>query len=128
MKAVTFISIPIIMMASSCNQSTGIKLEPKDLIGKTIEYTYGESIYHVTLDSDTQMHWEAMTGDEKGIRAEETYVIEPISDATLFISWGEENGVGVSQLLDFKNGQVHNHLIKGRKTSLSSGKIRILEP
>ena len=127
MRAVTFISITIIMIASACNQSTGLKIAPKDLIGKTIEYTYGESIYHVTLDSDTQLHWEAMTGEEKGIRAEETYVIESISDATLFISWGEENGIGVSQLLDFKNDQVHNHLIKGRKASLSSGKIRILE-
>jgi phenolic acid decarboxylase len=115
------------VIMSSCNQKTDLKIEPNDLIGKTIEYTYGESIYHVTIDSDTQLHWEAMAGDEKGVLEEETYVIESIGDATLFITWGEANGIGVSQVLDFKNGVVHNHLIKGRIASLGLGKIRMLE-
>lgn len=102
------------------------RITPKDIIGKTIEYKYGESIYHVHIDTDSTMHWEAMSGDEKGIREDEKYKIESVGQQKLFITWGEANGIGVSQVLDFKKGIVHNHLLRGRDISIGKGKIRIL--
>lgn len=99
---------------------------PADLIGKTIEYTYGEDIYHVTIDSDSLMHWEAMAGAEKGALENETYIIEPIADGSLFITWGEANGIGVAQVLDFKRGVVYSHLLNGRDVKYGHGKIKIL--
>jgi phenolic acid decarboxylase len=101
-------------------------ITPEDIIGKTIEYAYGESIYHVTIDNATEMHWEAMTGDEKGTKEDETYKIEPVGKNLLFITWGEANGIGVSQVLDFNKGIVHNHLLRGRDISIGQGNIRIL--
>jgi hypothetical protein len=98
-----------------------------DLVGKTIEYRYGESMYHVTFDSDTTMHWEAMTGDETGVKENETYVAEWLDMKKLFISWGEANGIVVSQILDFEKGKVHNHLVRNREPSLGEGQIRILD-
>lgn len=98
-----------------------------DLIGKTIEYRYGESVYHVTFTSDSTLSWEAVTGDEQGVQARETYVAEQVAPHMLFITWGEENGVGVSQLLDFERGKVHNHLLHGRQASRGLGEIRILK-
>ena len=117
---------------SACQQKTVdtkeiITINPKDLIGKTIEYQYGESIYHVTLDSDTTMHWEAMAGDEKGALENETYVLESIDDGKLFITWGEANGIGVTQVLDFEKGIVYNHLLRGRDVSVGRGVIKIVE-
>lgn len=100
---------------------------PKDLIGKTIEYTYGESVYHVTLDTDSTMHWEAVAGDEKGAREKETYFMESVGDNKIFISWDEANGTGVSQILDFNEGKVYNHLLQDRKLQNGHGTIRILE-
>ena len=41
------------------------------------------------------MHWEAMTGDEKGTQEKETYFMESVGDNKIFISWGEANGIGV---------------------------------
>ena len=102
-------------------------LEPKDLIHKTIEYTYGESVYHVTIDSDSTLHWEAMAGDEKGVKENEHYIIESIHDHMMFITWGEANGIGVSQVLNFKEGVVHNHLLRGRDVSNGQGIIKILD-
>lgn len=107
--------------------STSKQEAPTNLIGKTIEYRYGESVYHVTIDSDSTLHWEAMAGDETGVKANETYVAEWIEPQKLFVSWGEENGIGVSQLLDFKKGKVHNHLLRGREASKGDGDIRIIE-
>jgi MoaF C-terminal domain len=125
-----FLFILIVLLAS-CQQkpdetTDGIVIMPEDLIGKTIEYRYGESIYHVTIDSDSTMHWEAMAGDEKGTLESETYVIASVDDSKLFITWGEENGIGVSQVLDFKKGLVYNHLLRGRAISAGLGEIEIL--
>ena len=104
-----------------------VQEKPLDLIGKTIEYRYGESVYHVTIDIDTKLHWEAVTGDETGVKGNETYVGEFVESQKFFITWGEENGVGVSQILDFENGKVYNHLLRGRDISNGSGVIRFIE-
>ncbi len=122
----------LIVLSASCQQKSvettvGILIKPEDLIGKTIEYRYGESIYHVTIDSDSTMHWKAMAGDEKGTLENETYVIASVDDSKLFITWGEENGIGVAQVLDFKKGLVYNHLLRGWAVSTGMGEIEILD-
>jgi hypothetical protein len=123
-----FIKIVVVcaVMLSACQQKPVITIKPQDLIGKTIEYRYGEHVYHVTLDTDSTLHWEAMAGDEKGAHEEETYVIESIDHARLFITWGEANGIGVAQVLDFEKGIVYNHLLRGRDVSMGNGDIKIL--
>lgn len=97
-----------------------------ELVGKTIAYQYGESIYHVTFDTDSTMHWEAVAGDEKGALEHETYVATFFEPNKLFISWGEANGINVSQVLDFGEGKVFNHLVKERKASSGTGEISIV--
>ncbi len=104
-----------------------IQMTMKDLVGKTIEYRYGEDIYHVTIDNESEMHWEAMAGGEKGVLEEEHYKSEFINRQKLFITWGEANGIGVSQVLDFEKGVVHNHLLRGRDISIGKGEISILD-
>ena len=101
--------------------------QPVAIVGKTIEYRYGESVYHVMVDTDSTMHWEAMAGDEKGVKANENYKMHRLDPETIFITWGEENGIGVSQVLDFKNGIVYNHLLRDRDISIGKGEIKILE-
>ena len=101
-------------------------ITPKNLIGKTIEYTYGESVYHVVFDTDSTMHWQAMAGDEKGANENEVYFMESIGDNKIFITWDEANGIGVAQVLDFNQGKVYNHLLQDRKLRNGYGEIRIL--
>lgn len=120
-KSVLFLSFCIL---SGCTMGTKVT-SIDNLILKTIEYKYGENIYHVTFDSHEILHWEAMAGDEKGVKANEKYKAE-IIDGKLFITWSEENGIGVSQILDFERGVVHNHLIKGRDVSIGNGLIRVM--
>ena len=119
----------------SC-QNNDINKEPEEkeesnteieIIGKTIEYKYGESIYHLTIDTDSTLHWMGMTGDEKGHGGNEQYIMDRLPNGEIFITWGEENGTGVSQVLDFKNSKVYNHLSWDREVATGSGKIRILE-
>jgi len=114
------------LLVAGCN-SSGNKSNI-NLIGKTVEYRYGESVYHVTFDSDSTLHWEAMAGNETGVKASETYVSEWIDSQKLFVTWGEENGIGVSQLLNFETGKVQNHLLRGRAATAGEGDIKILIP
>lgn len=119
-----FVIVISLFVYHCTNTSTNFSISK--LKSKTIEYQYGESIYHVTFDTDSTLHWEAMAGDEKGVNGKEYFKAELV-DAKLFITWSEENGIGVSQLLDLKNGIVYNHLIKGRNINGGNGKIRFLD-
>ena len=110
----------------AAEDTTVVAMTPKDLVGKTIEYRYGEDIYHVTLDTDSTMHWEAMAGAEKGIKENETYFMESIDDNKMFITWDEANGIGVAQVLDFEKGVVYNHLLINRKLRNGRGEISVL--
>jgi hypothetical protein len=120
--------IPLILLFLACKQqeTKPKNISPKDLLGKTIEYKYGEAIYHVTFDTDSTMHWQAMADDEKGAYENETYFMESIGENRLFITWDEANGIGVAQVLDFNLGKVYNHLLNNRKLSNGYGTIRVL--
>ena len=137
MKYPLLLFVYCMMLLSSCNFSvnTSSKAEntnesqfqsTSQLVGKTIAYQYGESIYHVTFDSDSTMHWEAMAGEEKGALEHEKYIAEFILPNMLFISWGEANGINVSQVLDFGQGKVYNHLVRDRKASSGTGEISVV--
>ncbi len=97
------------------------------LIGQTIAYSYGSDVYHLTFDTDTTLHWEAIVGNEKGLKGTEKYSSDWIDNNLLFITWAENNGTGVSQILNFKKGSVKNHLLHGRQATKGDGKIKIIE-
>lgn len=42
------------------------------LTGKTFEYNYGDTIYHINFKSEDTLHWHCVEGDEKGKEADET--------------------------------------------------------
>ncbi|MFH6603893.1 MoaF-related domain-containing protein [Maribacter algicola] len=106
---------------------TPVKDDTVELIHRTLEYRYDENVYHLTFDTDSTLHWQAMKGDETGLKGNEVYIAEWISGDKLFITWGEESGTGVSQVLDFKKGKVHNHLLFGRELYAGEGTFKILD-
>lgn len=115
--------LSLIILLISCKST--IK-SPINLVNKTLEYQYHENIYHLTFDTDSTLHWEAITGHEKGLTGNEIYISEWVDDHKLFITWGEESGTGVSQILDFNAGKVYNHLLFDRDTYAGIGTIKVL--
>ena len=106
---------------------TSTKNDKVELINRTIVYQYDEeNVYHLTFDTDSTLHWEAIKGNETGLKGHEVYIAEWISNDKLFITWGEKSGTGVSQVLDFKKGKVYNHLLFGRELYAGEGNIRFL--
>ena len=121
-KMLSILFMLFILSTFSCQ-----KPKKMTLVGKTIEYNYGEIKYHVRFDSDSTLRWVAVSGDEIGAYEDEIYFSEWVSDHLLFITWGEANGIGVSQILDFEKSKVYNHLLRGREVSVGQGEIQFVK-
>lgn len=109
-------------------QCTPVKVQELQLVHRTLEYQYDDDVYHLTFVTDSTLHWEAVKGAEAGLKGEEVYVAEWIDTDRLFITWGEKSGTGVSQILDFRQGKVFNHLLFGREPYAGEGTIKLLTP
>lgn len=97
-----------------------------NLTGKTLEYNYGDYIYHLNFKTDDTLHWKCVEGDEKGKEADETYTTQRLNDHTLFISWVEADGLGVSQVVNLKENTINCYLKIDREIIPLSGTIREL--
>ncbi|MDR7209855.1 MoaF-related domain-containing protein [Flavobacterium piscis] len=97
-----------------------------NLSGKTLEYNYGEYVYVVNFKSDRQLHWKCVKGTEKGREAVETYYTQHLNNDSLFVSWVEQDGLGVSQVINFKNHTITCFLKMDKEVIPLSGTIREL--
>lgn len=66
---------------------------------------------------------EAIKGDETGHGADEEYSLQRIDDHILFVSWIEKDGVGVSQVLNFRDNKINVFLKFGEQVIPLSGSI-----
>ncbi|WP_445455162.1 MoaF-related domain-containing protein [Flavobacterium sp. HNIBRBA15423] len=101
-------------------------LEIDSLSGKTLEYNYGDNMYVVNFKSEKELHWKCIKGDEKGKEAIETYLTLRLDNHTLFISWVENDGLGVSQVINLKNNTVKTFLKIDREIIPLTATIREL--
>ena len=96
------------------------------LSGKTFEYNYGDYVYEVNFKSENMLHWKCVKGDEKGKKADETYSKQRLNNHTLFISWVEQDGLGVSQVVNLKDNTVNTFLRIDKEIIPLTGTIREL--
>lgn len=96
------------------------------LTDKTVEYNYGDIVYHVTFKPDNQLRWQCVQGDEQGKAADENYAVHQLNDTTFFITWVEQDGTGVSQVADFTQNKVECFLYIGKDIIPLSGTLRVL--
>lgn len=88
------------------------------LQGKTLDlnYTSGDH-YHVTVLSDTQLRWQSLGVSDGGPAAEtEDYTVKQITDNTYFVSWMEQSGMTVSEVIDFGTRKVYATITWGDTT------------
>ena len=70
-------------------------------------YTYeGGVAYEIQCDTDTQLHWRCVAGDEAGREATETVDRVQLREGQHLLSWTESDGLTVSQVVDFTAGRV----------------------
>lgn len=132
----TILTILIIAAIFSCkNQNENKHMEKNQnasnsslkvdsLSGKNFEYNYGNFIYEVNFKSETELHWKCIKGDDKGNEANENYHTFRLNNSTLFISWVEKDGLGVSQVLNLEDKSVKTFLKIDKEIIPLTGTIR----
>ena len=83
----------------------------------------GETEYAVRFDSDTALHWECITGEEKGRSAHETVTRVVIRPDVHFLSWTEADGLVATQVVDFSAMTVHAVLVIGKERMSLNGTV-----
>lgn len=96
------------------------------LSGKTFEYNYGDHVYEVNFKSGDKLHWKCIKGDDKGKEADETYATQRLNNYTFFISWIEQDGLGVSQVINLNDNTVKTFLRIEKEIIPLTGTIREL--
>lgn len=86
-------------------------------------YNDGETKYAVRFDSDTALHWECITGEEKGRSAHETVTRVVIRPDVHFLSWTEADGLVVVQVVDFAAMTVNAVLVVGGERIVLNGSV-----
>ena len=100
------------------------------LIGKKALLTYPSLKAEVQYLSDNQLHWK--TTDSQGQVAEQTnaLTLKAINPTQYFLSWVENDGTTVSQVIDTEKGTVTTYLTyedKGKRLSeLLEGSFELL--
>lgn len=97
----------------------------RDLIGSTYEWKYQEYTYHITLTSDSTVHWKLIKGDYPGPTEEtDQYVYSQLDKNKIFISWIEKSGLGVYAVLDFETMNLFTHGSQDGHLYVNPGKIK----
>src|SRR5262249_43684495 len=73
-------------------------------IGKKIIIRYESGLeVKAHYESATELAWEALTGPSKGTSGNETIYSSEVAPNVFFISWLENHGVSVSNVLDLND-------------------------
>jgi len=77
-----------------------------NFIGKKIIIRYESGLeVKAHYKSGAELTWEALTDPSKGMSGNETIYSSEVAPNVFFISWLEDNGVSVSNVLDLNNRQ-----------------------
>jgi len=97
-----------------------------NLLGKTFQYDYGPLVYEVNFKSETELHWKQIKGEQQGKEADEKYSIHHVNPYTFFIAWIEEEGFGISQVLDVRDKVIETIVRIDKELMPLQGTIREL--
>ena len=106
---------------------------PMAFVGKRFLFRYESGLEVVGhYKSPTALDWEARTGPAKGTRGSERIHAVEVAPGIFFVSWLEEKGTTVSQVLDLNKSQVTAFVTfdtgTARQGLLDRGTLRELPP
>lgn len=90
----------------------------QQLQGKTLDLNYASGDhYYVSILSENQLRWKSI-GVSDGGPSEETedYTVKEIATNVYFVSWMEQSGMTVSEVIDLPNQKVYATITWGDET------------
>jgi len=125
MKKILLFFFSIIVLASCINKGEEIPFikTARFETGETYVYDYGDARYEVKILTDSTLNWQCVFGEEKGRQETDRFHQKELEGNTMFITWAEADGIGVSQLVDFNKNTVKSYLLIDKKIELAEAKI-----
>ncbi len=124
-KTLIFIAV---IFTSFFNCKNTDHIEPEiNLSGKKFEYNYGDFVYEIVFKSNSSLEWNCTQGEDKGKNGIEKYSFQKLDKNLFFISWIEKDGLGVSQVVNFKENKINTFLKQEKEIISLSGTIRELK-
>ncbi len=115
--------------ASNFQKSNEMELleNKKNLIGKKLQYDYGQNVFEITFISENKLHWKCIEGEYKGQEATENYKIQKLSKHRFFVSWVEKDGISVSQVVNLKNKNINTFMVVDKEIYTMNGTLKELK-
>lgn len=118
-----FLSIAFLSSCIGKGEKIPLMKAGKLEVGQTYIYDYGDARYEVKCLTDTTLRWECVFGEEKGRQETDRYYQKELEDNSVFVTWAEADGIGVSQVIDFNKNKVQSYLLIDKKIELAEATI-----
>jgi len=93
------------------------------LIGKSVQFEYSDETYRIDILNETSLRWTREKGENIGEGDEEKYVISRLSEDLMMLTWIEQGGPGLSNVLNFTKQTVTTHANMERDVFVNPGKL-----
>ncbi|WP_420632007.1 MoaF-related domain-containing protein [Candidatus Leptofilum sp.] len=96
-----------------------------DIIGITYVFDYGDYSFDITIKSEDILHWELSEGTiEEPTSGENSYIASKIAKDIIFLSWKEESGFQVFNVMNLNTGELISHA-SADEIFLNPGKVTV---
>ncbi len=124
----TLLSCNDVQKSTDILTETNTNMELKDLIGNTYEFKYLKSSYNIRIQSDSTIYWKLVGGNmEDGSEGSNKYIHSQINDNILFISWIEDSGLELYNVLNFEDHTLTTHGNMNGQMFVNQGTFRPVE-
>ncbi len=104
------------------DETMGQEVTHKSILGASFRFIYSDETYRIDVLSEKRLRWERVAGDNAGQSDEETYVFDVLSPDLILLTWIEADGLGLSNVLNVRNGVLVTHANHGRDVFQNKGR------
>lgn len=97
-----------------------------EIVGRTFLFEYETESYRIEVVDRTTVRWTQTRGPEEGKGDIERFILSTLNAQSAAITWIEADGLGVTNILDFKNLSVTTHANVGRDVFENIGKLVVV--
>jgi hypothetical protein len=102
-------------------------MDHQDIIGKSFGFEYSDETYLIEILSINALHWTRTAGKNAGQGDTEQYVFSSLGDDVFMLTWIEDDGPGLSNILRLTDNTLITHANIGRDVFINPGKLTVTQ-
>jgi len=97
------------------------KVMHESIVGASFQFIYSDETYRIEVISEKRLRWTREAGNNAGQSDEETYVFDVLSPEIILLTWIEADGLGLSNVLNLRDGTLITHANHAREVFQNKG-------